>query len=397
MALGAALHRWGIPAHRLEARLSEVARRMGLEAQFFSTPTSLMAGFGPMAAQQVRLSRVEPGSVDMSKLLELDEVSEAVARGQLAPGDAMARVRQIDERPAFYRGPLAVLGFGLAAAAAAQFFDGGAVEIAAAGGAGMVAGALSILMPRVPRSERLFELMAAFFVTLWVAVLQALGVQTAPLLVILAGLIVLVPGLTLTVAVSELATKNLVSGSARLTSSGLSLLQIAVGVALAQKLGLQLFGPLVEHVPTRLPWPSELATMVAMSVALLLLFQAPLSLLPGFALVTTVAFVGTRFASAYISAQLGASMGALCVALIGNAYARWRNRPAVVLIVPGLLVLVPGSLGFRSVSSLMAKDATMGVETAFNMGVVAVSIVAGLLVANVVLPPGMGERASSSL
>ncbi|MEM7678516.1 MAG: threonine/serine exporter family protein, partial [Myxococcota bacterium] len=268
-----------------------------------------------------------------------------------------------------------------------RFFGAGLSEIAAAAGAGFIAGSLALAIPRDPRAARLFELTAAFSVTVWVAVLQAAGVAVAPFVVILAGLIVLVPGLTLTVAVSELATKNLVSGSARLTFAGMSLLQIALGVAFGQQVGLHLFGPLVDHTPTALAPLTEVAALIATSLAISALFQAPLWLMPIIVAVTAVAILGARVGGWLLTPPLGASIGALFVAMLGNLYSRWTDRPAVVLIVPGMMLLVPGSLGFRSINSLMQQDLSMGLETAFNMGLIAVAIVAGLLVANVVLPP----------
>lgn len=395
MALGAALHRWGIPAHRLEARLNDVARRVGLEAQFYSTPTSLMAGFGPMASQDVRLVRIEPGAVDLSKLLDLDRLSEDVARGGISPTEGLRRVQAIDHRPPLYGSASVILAFSLVAAGAARLFGAGVTEIWAAQGAGLIAGLLSVAIPRTPRAARLFELAAAFCVTAWAAALQAGGVEVSAFLVILAGLIVLVPGLTLTVAVSELATKNLVSGSARLTAAGLTLLQIGFGVGLAQQLAGQWFGPITNPDPVPLPAYTEAVGLVVIAVALTVLFQAPLSLIPGVIAVTGIAVVGTRLGGLLLSPQLSASVGALLVTLMGNAYARWRHRPAIVLIVPGLLVLVPGSLGFRSVNSLLAQNPSLGIELAFDMGMVAVAIVAGLLIANVVLPARVGHDGES--
>jgi uncharacterized membrane protein YjjB (DUF3815 family) len=55
--------------------------------------------------------------------------------------------------------------------------------------------------------------------------------------------------------------------------------------------------------------------------------------------------------------------------------------------VPAVLLLVPGSMGFRGVSALLGRDTLSGVGTLFEMFVVAIAIVAGLLVANAVVSP----------
>ena len=80
-------------------------------------------------------------------------------------------------------------------------------------------------------------------------------------------------------------------------------------------------------------------------------------------------------------------VGAFALGAMSNVYARWLGRPAQVVQVPAVFLLVPGSLGFRGMSSLLDRDTMNGVETLFAMFVVAIAIVAGLLVANAVVPP----------
>ena len=52
----------------------------------------------------------------------------------------------------------------------------------------------------------------------------------------------------------------------------------------------------------------------------------------------------------------------------------------------GILFLVPGSVGVRSLFSMLDQEVIAGVETTFEMLLIAVSLVAGLLMANVVMP-----------
>ena len=72
--------------------------------------------------------------------------------------------------------------------------------------------------------------------------------------------------------------------------------------------------------------------------------------------------------------------------LASHALARVRLRPASITAVPGLLVLVPGSIGFRGVSSFLSEGTLSGLELGGRMLAVAVSLVCGLLLAGVVLP-----------
>ena len=53
LELARALHTHGTPAHRLETALYTIATKLGLRAEFFSTPTSIMVGIGKGAENGV--------------------------------------------------------------------------------------------------------------------------------------------------------------------------------------------------------------------------------------------------------------------------------------------------------------------------------------------------------
>jgi len=104
-----------------------------------------------------------------------------------------------------------------------------------------------------------------------------------------------------------------------------------------------------------------------------------------------LAYGSSKLGGAWFDPELAAFMGALTVGLASNLYALLLDRPAQVTLVPGVLLLVPGSLGFRSVSSLLEREVITGVETAFQMVLIATALVAGLLVANVAVPRRKSE------
>ena len=76
---------------------------------------------------------------------------------------------------------------------------------------------------------------------------------------------------------------------------------------------------------------------------------------------------GSRAGAAAFGPELGAFVGALTVGVASNLYAYLLHRPASVTLVPGILLLVPGAIGFRSLSSLLDREVVTGVETAFTM------------------------------
>jgi uncharacterized membrane protein YjjB (DUF3815 family) len=86
---------------------------------------------------------------------------------------------------------------------------------------------------------------------------------------------------------------------------------------------------------------------------------------------------------ASIGEEFGAFLGAFVVSAGSNLAERLYRRSSIVTAVPGLLILVPGAIGFRSVTSLVGDQYEDGIAIAFHMGLIGISLVAGMLVGNV--------------
>jgi len=389
MELGAALHRFGTPAHRLEAAMGAVARQLSLEAQILSTPTSVMAGFGPLADQKNVLVRVDPGEIDLEKLAALDRVAGAVGRGEVPVADGVAEVRAIAARRGRYPVPLIVIALGLLSASTAVFLAGGWREIAVAGLIGLVVGAMTATVHGSISGSRVYSFVAAFVAAAIAYGALAIGVPISLRITILAGVIALLPGYTLTVAMTEVATRNLVSGTARLTSAAVAFLELTFGIALAEVVMTRLFGTPTGIMAAGAPLPewAELAALaIFVPAAGIELGAHPLQF-PAIAVASAAAYYSARLGTDLLTPELGAAVGGFAVAAGSNVYARLADRPAMVPLVPGLLLLVPGSMGLRSMTSMLERDVMSGIDTAFAMILVAVSLVAGLLMANASVPP----------
>ena len=177
------------------------------------------------------------------------------------------------------------------------------------------------------------------------------------------------------------------AGTARLAWAAMIFLSIGLGVGAGH--ALQRLLPAAERVADAPPlpeWAFLLAFLLA-PLAFAVLFKARKRDLPWVLLAGWIGFAGARFGASFLGPNLGVSVGALLVGLASNAYARRFNRPASVMQVPGIMLLVPGSFGFRSVSSFLERDVLSGVESAFDMAQIAGALVGGLLFANALLRP----------
>ena len=176
LRLGRALHGYGLSADALEHALQAMSDRLGLEANFFTTPTSIFAAFGPPERQHTHLIRVYPGDVDLGKLARLDAVSRDVEQGRLSVDRGLARASTtIIALPPISRPVVRVLGYGVASAVVCRILGGGLNEVLVAGFAGLLTGVISLASKRLPHGTHVFELVAAFAVSLVVTCFAAIS------------------------------------------------------------------------------------------------------------------------------------------------------------------------------------------------------------------------------
>lgn len=391
LRLGRAFHTAGYSADRVEQVMQHASRRLGLEGQFFAMPTSIMAGFGPLERQSTHLMRVQPGAVNLARMAALDVVVRDVERARTTPGEGSARVEAVLATPRPWPKAVTALAYAVASATGCRFLGGGAAEIAVALVVGLLLGSLAVgFASRTGRVEP-FEFVGGLVGAAVVASLAAAGYRCAISTTTLGGLVTLLPGLTLTVAMTELASRHLAAGTARLAGSVVGLIALVVGVAVGTTLVTALSGPVRSVRIVALPaWTRYVALGVAPFAFGVLLGARPRDL-PWILLAALLGFWGLQLGQRTLGGEPGASMGALVIGLSANFFERVRLGPAATIMVPGILLLVPGSLGFSSVTALLDENVVAGVDAWSKMLLTAVSLASGLLLANVVLPPRRGE------
>lgn len=389
-----ALHRAGAPAHRLESTVNALAAQVGVEVRLSSTPTGITLSFGPVEDGHTTLVRAEPGALDLGRLAEVDRLTSQLLGGELTLQAAVVLLRRQLNAPVRFGFAWSLLGFSVSAAAATVVMGGATGDVLAAAVVGAVAAVWLAVVGRARRLDNLRDLLSAFGVAL---VAGAWSTFIWPLdqgLVTVAALIVLVPGLTLTTAITELATRHLVSGTARLASAGVTFASLGLGAVagatvMAQVANLDIT-PLLGWVHTfgtaPPPWLDWVAVGVA-AVAFTVLMQARWRDLPWIALTCFAGFGAVSAVGPYVSPPLDAAVGALAVALVSNTVARALDRPAAVPLVPGLFMLVPGSMGFRSLVQLLDSGAHTGVDDAVAAVLTAVALAVGVLMAQALIPP----------
>ncbi|HJU84361.1 MAG TPA: threonine/serine exporter family protein [Holophagaceae bacterium] len=386
LKLGRALQAYGTPAHRFEEALEAVSRRLGLDGQFFGMPTGFFASFGEGHLGRTFVQRVAIREVDLARLDDTYAVTDALLQGELAPESASERLDAITVHPPRFGRAMEVAAYSLVSACFGAFLGAGFRGLAAAAGLGAAIGLLGLLTQRFLTLERLFLMLAATLASFGASLLGQGFHGFSPQLAMLAGLIMLLPGLSLTIALNELATGHLVAGTSRFAGALVVLLQLAFGVILGQKLGgllpLAARGP-IHSAGVWVQWPALLLAPVAITV----LLRGRLRDLGWLWSLGLLAYGGAQLCGHLLGAEAGLGLGALLGGLGSNAFSRLRRRPSLVALLPTLYLLTPGSLGFRGFALMAQSEITSGLDAAVRMAFLAFSLVAGLLIANAALPP----------
>ncbi|MBV8373074.1 MAG: threonine/serine exporter family protein [Candidatus Eremiobacteraeota bacterium] len=331
------------------------------------------------------MMRLEPGRVSLRKIALLNEIYDALSAGGIGFAQATEALANVDSRWPGLPAWLEIPALALIAVGVAIVLGGGERELLVSATIGACTGALSTLSARSAVIARLFAVTAAFAATLIVAGYTKLLGPTNIYISIIAGIVVLLPGYSLTLALHELANDFLVAGVARLGRVFSVLLALGCGAFLGLAIVPWVIstGNVASH-PVGSAW--WIAASAGMAIGMSITLDARLR---DFAWVFAASFVAllTAHVLAATSAHaVSAFLAAFICGLVANTGARFLRVPQSIMLVPALIVLVPGSLSYESVLFAFQHNIDSALIQAANTIVAAIQIVAGLLLSQIVLP-----------
>src|ERR1700755_3082661 len=174
LRLARALHRYATPAHGREEALLECCRRLGVSAEVFTTPTTIIMSFGEPRELRTRMMRVEGGELDMEKLARVDARAERVASLRLTPAEGGRELSAILAAPRRFGHALSTLSHGMTAGSLAVFIGGSFADVAVAALVGLSVGLLAQVAQRSTDQARVFELVGAAFAAFAASVMSSL-------------------------------------------------------------------------------------------------------------------------------------------------------------------------------------------------------------------------------
>lgn len=375
----------GGPTSRLEEALSALGRKLGYPTEVFATPTGIFVSCVDETGQShTTISRIKDSGVNLGRLCWLEGIFEDVFEQKISlhQGNRILHSK-VTQRPPykFWQTCMAsfLSGFALSVTGYAMFFPA------------MASGLIALstwwisgpgLKDRV--HSAIFRDFMGAATTLGLAAVGQLLMPAPFEAFTIGGLVVLVPGLTLTTAISELADQNLVSGTAKLMQAMLTLLALGLAYMLFQDLSSALH---IIPAPSAGQRPLSLAVsafgMLISAASFSIIFKVPPRALPLSTLTGLLGWFILRQFSTTEHLVVASFLGALSVGAVSLFLGGRYKVPSQVFSVPGILSMLPGMLALSSLRSFAMGQQTHGLELGFRVAVTAGSIVFGLFTARI--------------
>jgi len=392
------LHMAGVPAHQFERMMTALADKLGFNCQALSSPTSIFLSFQYQDDDEdnrpipMHLDRMNPPEINLGNTAELYDIGNGLLEGEITIGQAYLALKNWQPKQP-YPAWLQIICWGLAGGAVAVMLNASWSGTAIAAVCSALTGLLVTRAGPALREGGL-EAIAALFSTFLVFALNQLVPGLDVYVIIMSSLIVLIPGLSLTIAVTELSTEHLASGSARFSGALVTLLKLSLGVLIGTVIVKWLgwfpgtaSATSLSAPPEWFRWPALLAAALSFGV----LFSVRAREFHIAVLAAIISYLVSRVGVAAGGLEFGVLLASMSVAILANLYGRVFRQTGALIRVPGVILLVPGTIGYHGATALLLEGGANLTETSMLALRLLISLVGGLLFGNTLLPPRKGH------
>ncbi len=177
-------------------------------------------------SEHLRVHNVPLVNTNLGKLDMVNTLSRKIAAGGVSPDDAYSELCRIDSSPHFST-PLRIFAAAAASGTLCYMFGGTFIDSAAAFCVGFLYYILAIKLDEKKLSRLLVNIICSAVLTVLAFLFIKLGLGNDMDKVIVGAIMPLVPGVSFTNAIRDIAAGNYISGTVRLVDA----LTVAVGIA----------------------------------------------------------------------------------------------------------------------------------------------------------------------
>ncbi|MFA7116594.1 MAG: threonine/serine exporter family protein [Bacteroidales bacterium] len=373
--LGKALHKYGVQSYKIERYLKQVCEIKNIKGTFIDNPTYVNYVFYEEDNTTYNYMKIlKPGEINLGGLSHIVEITNKVLDNNLDFSDASDQIDQIDSNTKINRF-ISFFAFLISGPSFCIILNTNWTTVWATAIAEIFIWLLYIYSDRSDYLSSVLECAVAFFSTLILGVMSCYipGINIS--LGILASIIIFIPGLSITTALEEITSNNLSSGTAKFAGAMVSLFKQFFGVILGIMV-LKLFLPIQEiAVVDNIPKWLDPIGITLLAGSLIPIFKVRtrdilLCLIIGFISYYTTILLEPA------GILLSIFTGTIVIMMVSKYFSKWHHSPKIVFKILGIVMLVPGSKAFISLSSLFG---TSSPDTPSNMGLQVVYIFMGII------------------
>jgi len=384
-SLAAAMQRYGVSSSAMESLLVRVAGALRLRGQFLATPTQVesILSKADEDTQRLHVSVSSAGNYDLTKLAQMTELVGQVESGAVAPGVGLDRLRVIDSAGPEY-GPwldavaYALCGLGFGVILGISWRDvllGGALSLVTFGLARLAADSRGMTTA--------LELVVATVASALATFLCLAFPGTNALAVAVCAVVYFVPGFGFTLGASELMSGNTLSGLIGFTRAAVTSGKLFVGVLIGGALVRDQVSVPLPDVESGVPHAWTWVFVPVFVLGLAVLFRVRRRDLVWPLLGALVAWSGVEAGSG-LGFWQGTFIGAFLLTSASRLFARRFGLPAAIIMLPVVMVLVPGVAALRALYAAQTQGLVQGLRSADQVIALIAAILGGLLVGDAV-------------
>ncbi|KAJ2724608.1 pheromone-regulated protein prm10 [Coemansia sp. Benny D115] len=398
-----ALMMYGSPLHHLEDNLTRIAHLLDLEMTASAIPGLVLLSFDDSVTHtsETKLIRCSNGW-DMHRLDQTNHLVRRLVHGKIDVKSAVPDLEQIMTAPPIYKWYWQVLNWGVIAWSLCLVCFGGSWEDSGISLAlGLIVGLMNLAAGKFSGYTNFFEVSASIISGILSAALANWGCFGATSL---SATVVLLPGLVMTTGVIELSSRHMLAGTVRIFYALLLAFIIAYGLLIGVEIYNKLAGnPALDNALldlsqcqalTKWSWFGTFPLgIISISVLVNIHWRH-------WASVTVIA--GICYGIFWLFKfhlgldDLAPVVASFALGLVANVWSKFTGQTAYMILLPGEMFLVPGSVGVRGFSSLLSKQGVQGAQLALQMITTCLSIMMGLFASSFVVYP-RGKRHSAML
>ncbi|KAG0330012.1 hypothetical protein BG004_002203 [Podila humilis] len=408
LRLAKSLIKYGAPSHRLEDAIDHSARHLEINLQCVYLPNVMIVAFTDFETHTSETHLLKcAADLDMYKCALVHQVHKMVTHESMPVEEAIMKLEAINsERDANPRWAT-ILAYAMAGfCTAPMFFNGSWVD---AGVSFLVGGAVGLMVwlaEKVPSYSHICEITMSVVVAF---VAEALNghMNYCASAIKLAGVVIILPGYTITCAILELSSRHIISGSVRLFYAIAFSLLLGYGLTIGASLW-HLFDPVSDETSQTVAasvactssldpkWNILFVPLFAISLNIWL--RAHPRQWPLATILSIVGYTVSYTTSVYGGAktEVSSALAAFAIGFCGNIYQRLTRQLSFQAVVCAVFFLVPGSIGLKGAMAWFSDDVSAGLNFALQMVVTAIAISVGLFASALVVYP-MGKARSAQM